>query len=211
MRRCLFDPIPEIFNAAEKLSGALDLHLNGDHEAAERLIAEANDPVIWSYTDIAWGRGAKDRYGFIAVENSPPHFDILDRPTPRMPDKKTMGQIVARDGYHCRFCGIPVIDPAIRKRVQSLYPKAVQWGRTNATQHAAFQCMWLQYDHILPNSRGGASTLENVVVTCAPCNFARMEATLEEARLENPLANAQSTHWVGYETWNGLTGFLKNE
>lgn len=54
-------------------------------------------------------------------------------------------------------------------------------------QRAAFLCMWLQYDHILPHSRGGENTLDNIVVTCAPCNFSRMESTLDEAQLLHPL------------------------
>ena len=44
--------------------------------------------------------------------------------------------------------------------------------------------MWLQFDHLLPNQGGGDSKLDNVVVTCAPCNFGRMDHTLEEVGLD---------------------------
>lgn len=85
-----------------------------------------------------------------------------------------------RDGYHCRFCGIPVIRKEVRQLISAQYPQAVPWGKTNDTQHVAFQAMWAQYDHILPHARGGDRTLDNVVLTCSACNFGRMSYTLEE-------------------------------
>ncbi|WP_425228969.1 HNH endonuclease [Sphingomonas sp.] len=78
-------------------------------------------------------------------------------------------------------------------------------------KHAAFMCLWLQYDHLLPNSRGGESSIDNVVVTCAACNFGRMEATLEEARLENPFLRERDPKrepcaWDGLERLLGPCG-----
>src|SRR5262249_38234103 len=60
---------------------------------------------------------------------------------------------------------------------------------------------------VLPNSRGGGSTLENVVVTCAPCNFGRMETTLAEARLTDPLSRPTARKWSGFDRWDGLERF----
>ncbi len=68
-------------------------------------------------------------------------------------------------------------------------------------QHAALQCMWLQFDHILPHSRGGTNDLENIVVTCAPCNFGRMDNLLSELRLNDPRDRGfEKTHWDGLES-----------
>jgi hypothetical protein len=207
VRECLSEPIPEIFTAAEKLSAAVIAHASGRFTEAARLLEAANDPVVWNYTDAAWGAGAKARYGFVHVPSAPPALRLQDRPVPRMPTAATRRLVVQRDGYHCRFCGMPVIDAAIRRLIKTIYPDSLGWGATNPSQHAAFQCMWLQYDHVIPNSRGGASTLDNVVVTCAPCNFGRMETTLEEARLINPLSHPTPRKWQGFESWNGLEGF----
>jgi hypothetical protein len=33
------------------------------------------------------------------------------------------------------------------------YPNALTWGTKNTDQHAAFQAMWAQYDHIIPHGR----------------------------------------------------------
>lgn len=179
-------------------------HLRGDYEGAQVLLAEANDQKVWDYTDHAWGKGAAKRYAFVTIPGSPAHFSVHERPVPRMPALATRQAALQRDGYHCRFCGIPVIDPAVRKLFRLAYPAAVRWGTTNATQHAAFQCMWLQFDHILPNSRGGDSSLENVVIACAACNFGRMQATLEEARVEHPLAHDPPVAWHLRAEWDGL-------
>jgi 5-methylcytosine-specific restriction endonuclease McrA len=60
--------------------------------------------------------------------------------------------------------------------------------------------MWLQYDHLVPHAKGGNNDLENVVVTCAPCNFCRMEYTLEEVGISDPRERTPiSSSWDGLE------------
>jgi 5-methylcytosine-specific restriction endonuclease McrA len=121
-----------------------------------------------------------------------------------MPDTQMKEELHRRDGYHCRFCGIPVIHADTRRFLHKIYPDAVPWGRTNATQHAAFQCMWLQYDHVVPHSAGGENALDNLVITCSACNFGKMEFLLEEIGLSDPrdFAPIQSQ-------WDGLERVIK--
>lgn len=207
LRRSLSTPIPAIFIAAERLLRAVELHVAGDRDGAEACLRQADNAGVWAYTDQAWGKGAAARYAFSKSAGSPPCLSLADRPKPRMPVSSTRKAAIDRDGYHCRFCGIPVIDPALRKLFVQSYPLSVSWGPTNQSQHAAFQCMWLQYDHILPNSRGGDSALDNIVVACAPCNFGRMEATLEEARLFHPLELTPPVVWEYHAEWDGLERF----
>lgn len=207
MRRSLSEPIPEIFEAANFLLEALNCHRHNDIDGAIQYLKRADNRDVWVYTDRAWGKGAKVRYGFQTLPDSPPHLAILDRPRPRMPDTKTKKAVVDRDGYHCRFCGIPVIDSSIRQLLVKTYPTAVGWGKTNETQHAAFQSMWLQYDHVLPNSRGGHSGVDNIIVACAACNFGRMETTLAEANLIDPFSLPPPIRWNRYAEWNGLEDF----
>lgn len=164
-------------------------------------------PAIRKYTERAWGAGAKERFAFIEIPGSPRKLSAGECLKPRMPTKSTCNDVLARDGRHCRFCGIPVVLPSIRQLIRQAYPNALLWGSTNISQHAAFQCMWLQFDHVLPSSRGGSSDLSNVVVTCAPCNFGRMDATLTEAQLADPLERPTPNLWVGYEDWDGLEKF----
>ena len=115
-----------------------------------------------------------------------------------MPGADVRRQLHARDGYHCRFCGVPVIRKVVRQKFASLFPALKIWGSKNIHQHAAFQAMWAQYDHLVPHSRGGSSDMENLVITCAPCNFARMDYTLGEVGLADPRDRPPPT-----SPWNG--------
>ncbi len=80
----------------------------------------------------------------------------------------------------------------------------IPWSaKSNKLQHAAFQAMWAQYDHILPRARGGNNELSNIVVTCAPCNYGRGNYTLEEVGLVDP-----RTREPNQSTWDGLERLL---
>jgi hypothetical protein len=117
-----------------------------------------------------------------------------------MPSRLLESELVRRDGFHCRFCGIPVVRAAIRRRITEAYPIAARWKLGNINQHAAFQAMWMQFDHILPHSRGGETSAANIVITCAPCNFGRTELTLDEVGVLDPrLRQPVRSSWDGLE------------
>jgi len=198
-KRYFREPIQEIYDAARYLDAAVSAHLNGHYETAVNLFKLANDPKVWDWADSIWG--AKSKYVQV---NKQPSLHIMPREKARMPDTQMRKALHTRDGYHCRFCGIPVIHADIRKYLHKIYPDAIPWGKTNTTQHAAFQCMWLQYDHVVPHSAGGENTLDNLVVTCSPCNFGKMEFLLEEINLSDPrdFAPIQSQ-------WDGLERIMK--
>lgn len=199
-RSCLLKPIKDIFDAAELLSQGADAHLMGDRDRADACFKRADMPTIGRWTDSIWGRHQQSILRHRQVLNAPPIFPVAERPRPRTPGAEIKRAVVNRDGYHCRFCGIPVIHSAVRDLLRRAYSASVRWESTAANQHTAFQCMWLQYDHVLPNGRGGTSSLENLVVTCAPCNFGRMERTLEEVGLIDPrLTSPVSSSWDGLE------------
>lgn len=62
--------------------------------------------------------------------------------------------IFLRDGYTCQYCG------------QKLPPKK------------------LNIDHIIPSSRGGATTWENVILSCISCNTKKAARTPKEAGMK---------------------------
>ena len=136
------------------------------------------------------------------VPDSAPHLPKDLRVKIRMPSAMERNLLHDRDGFHCRFCGIPVIRKEIRVKIAKAYPKALLWGRRNPEQHAAFQAMWLQYDHLLPHARGGGNNLENIVITCAPCNYGRADALLEEVSLFDPRGRDPVC-----SLWDGLERF----
>jgi 5-methylcytosine-specific restriction endonuclease McrA len=201
-RTCLRDPIPEILEAARFLDAAVSAHLMGKRVIADELIRLADIPVIIEWTESLWGAGGPWTRP-LRVENRAAFVTKDQRIKARMPAKENQRALLARDGFHCRFCGIPLVTAEIRKLIHRVYPQALRWGKDNADQHAAFQAMHLQYDHLLPHARGGTNELSNMLVTCAPCNNGRSNLTLEEVGLTDPRLRTPLC-----STWDGLERFV---
>ena len=199
MRRCLREPIPEIAQAARYLDEAVAAHLLGSTRRADKLIRRADMPIIREWTETLWGPGGPHARPVRIV----PRAIAPEKVIPiRMPNASEKRLLLQRDGYHCRFCGIPVIRAEVRARIKKSYPEALPWGRTNQSQHAGFQAMWVQYDHVVPHAHGGTNDLHNLVITCAPCNYGRTDRTLEEVDLVDP-----REHPPVISSWNGLERF----
>lgn len=200
MRTSIKDPIPEIFEVWEALSAAADAHLSGDAAAAEKWLRRGDDLTVWSWLNPAWID--VDQH----VVEARPEGDTHPVPkSERDPDRNIRAavrrQVLQRDGYRCRYCGIPVVPAEIRKLLAGLYPAAVPWDAADpARQHAGLQCLWMQYDHVLPHSHGGRSNSENVVITCALCNFGKHGFTLRQLGLSDPrLRDPVPVSWDGLE------------
>lgn len=201
---CLCPPVPQIAVAAKLLDDAVSAHLNCDFDRAALLISEANLEEIRQWTEGLWGKRSQYVRPRV-VTNSPPHLPLSERVPLRMPSVVERRRLELRDGFHCRFCGITLIRKEIRERIRKSYPTI--WGPKNIDQHAAFQAMWLQYDHVLPHARGGDNRFENLVITCAPCNYARMDFTLEELGLRDPRDREPvRSSWDGLERFRRLKG-----
>ncbi len=198
-RLCLREPIPEIERAAALLSAAAEAHLAGDRPRAAYLLLESNLPAVRAWTESLWGK--RNLYVPGPKKRGPRAILLKDsRSSTRNATSQLKKTLIARDGYRCRFCGIPVIRHEVRDRVRKLYPDVPLWGRFNSQQHAGFQALWLQYDHVVPHSRGGTTDLNNMVITCGPCNFGRMEFTLEEVGLLDPRERPPlASDWDGLE------------
>jgi len=53
----------------------------------------------------------------------------------------------------------------------------------------------LTFDHVLPRSRGGRTTWENVVAACSPCNLRKANKTPREAGMQLRRAPYKPTRW----------------
>lgn len=66
-------------------------------------------------------------------------------------------------------------------------PPAVRW---EIHQRDGYRCVYcgeegeLQLDHVIPYSRGGPDTYENLVSACRTCNRTKGARTPQEARME---------------------------
>lgn len=208
-RKCLRNPIPEIFEAAILLDHAVAHHMEGNRNEAARLIRQTDRENIRNFTESLWGskQANPDQTMYIrwrSVSDLPePASEDFDRK--RKPNRSDEKAIVARWGRHCVYCGVPLIRSAVPKELQASYPDLRMWGSSNAEQHAAFQLMWMQFDHVVPYSRGGRTDTENVVVTCAPCNYGKGKFLLEELGLIDPRLRP---HTPKTSCWDGLERVL---
>ena len=199
MPKYLLHPIPEIFEAAAIMNEATNAHLSGNREKAALLFKKADMPEIRNWTESIWGAGGIYSEHLKRLGNPPKLSKELLDPK-RMPNKQGERELLQRDGHFCRFCGIPVIRKEVRSALHKMYSEAIPWGKTNSEQHAAFQAMWVQYDHLIPHARGGRTTLENMVITCAPCNYGRMNFLVEEVGLTlEPKDSINTLKWDGLE------------
>lgn len=198
MKRCFREPIAEIFDVARYLDAGVSAHLVGEQEVAAKLFSLANNKSVRDWLESIWGKNSQ----YVVITKLPPVESALKIDV-RMPTATQIAELHKRDGFHCRFCGIPVIRAEVRKLATQLYPNVVTWGRTNSSQHAGFQTLWAQYDHVVPHSCGGTNDLDNLVVTCAACNFGKMSYRLEELGLQDP-----RDYTPIRSTWDGLERLL---
>jgi hypothetical protein len=106
IRTCLRDPIPEIFDAARLLDAAVSAHQMDKQKLANELIRAADIPAITDWTNSLWGSGGPWSRP-LPVTNPLPFLAKDERVKVRMPTKAEIRALLTRDGFHCRFCGIP--------------------------------------------------------------------------------------------------------
>ncbi len=203
MRRCLLAPPPQVWRASEYLLEAAHLHNSGDKRGAAERFRAANLAVIGDWFAKVVGPYSESIHGPRPSILEPPKLPMHVRKRPRMVGSADKRAIVARDGFHCRFCEMPVLPKETIKTVSRTYPDDAPWTDIAAEQHRFFQAANLQYDHIVPHSRGGESSIDNMVVTCAVCNYGRMSNTLAESFLFDP-----RTFPVRRSNWDALECFV---
>jgi 5-methylcytosine-specific restriction endonuclease McrA len=70
---------------------------------------------------------------------------------PRIGIRLTRRNLLLRDSYRCQYCGR---EPGVRD---------------------------LNVDHVVPRSRGGRDSWDNLVIACRPCNLQKGKNTPDEA------------------------------
>ena len=95
--------------------------------------------------------------------------------------------ILDRDGYLCRYCHIPVIYKAEAKKLQVLFgAENFRVSKSNRIAHGTLRAFYNSFDHVLPLSRGGTTSLDNLVAACYPCNFGKDNFTLNQLGMLSP-------------------------
>ncbi|MBN8607444.1 MAG: hypothetical protein J0L81_11035 [Caulobacterales bacterium] len=204
MRRCLLEPPSEVWLASQDLMAAVRLHNAGDRLGAAAHFRAANVASIGVWFRKVVGPYDERIHGPKLSVLNPPKLPLEQRMRPRMVSAADKRAIIARDGFHCRFCDMPVAPKATIKTIAASYPEDAPWSDVASEQHLFFQAANLQYDHLLPHARGGESNVSNMVVTCAVCNYGRMSNTLEESLLFDPRSFP-----VRRTDWDGLQSFVR--
>src|SRR5665213_3120615 len=125
MRRSIKEPIPAIFQARAFLSDAVDAHLVGNAADADALFRQADLRDVWHWTNPAWGRpdlNVRVRKPDSDTQVVPKSERDPVRDVRRDPRADALrAAVLARDGYRCRYCGIPVVDADVRRIAHELY------------------------------------------------------------------------------------------
>ncbi len=204
LRSCFLEPPAEVWAAAEDLSDAVRLHLIGDLSGAATYFKKADLAIIGAWFKKVVGPRDDSIHGPRPILLNPPKLPMHERKRPRMPNAAVKRELISRDGFHCRFCGMPVILKDTIRAIANAYPNHATWTDSAAEQHRFFQAANLQFDHVVPYSRGGESSLDNMVITCAVCNYGRSFNTLEESFLLDPRQLP-----VQRSNWDGLQSFVR--
>ena len=209
LRRRLREPIQEIFKAASLLSEAAEAHLAGNIVRAAEAIRAADIPAIRHWIESLWGSRKlyPEKIHHLRIRkviDLPAAVQRNARVQVRGPSSDVARKLIAKFGWNCAYCGIPLIDRGARAVLRNAYPNEVRWGATNDQKHTAFMCMDNEFDHVLPHSRGGTNDFENLVTSCAPCNCGKEAWTLDQVGLLDP-----RDHHVKDDEWDGLTRLVR--
>lgn len=115
--------------------------------------------------------------------------------------QKVQSAVFKRDNYRCRYCGNRLIDQRVMKQfIKDLADPIFERGKTNLTTHGIIHITWPVADHVIPWNLGGGTDLNNLVSSCAPCNYGKDGFTLEQLGMSNPYYRLPA-----HDGWNGLT------
>ena len=115
-------------------------------------------------------------------------------------------EIFARDNFRCRYCESKVIPKSVFKRARSILGQDhngiefVPLGGTNLTRSGFYLMFAATLDHVIPWSLGGRTDACNLVTCCWSCNYGKMNYTLEQLGINNPLDREPHSD----STWKGL-------
>jgi len=95
------------------------------------------------------------------------------------------------------------------KRIANLFRRGVKFNRKNVWLRDKGRCQYCQrktsladftFDHVVPQSQGGPTRWENIVVACPECNHRKRDRTPQQAKmfLRTPPARPKSLPGVSF-------------
>jgi hypothetical protein len=123
------------------------------------------------------------------------------RPSPSI---RRWAAVFARDCYTCRYCGQRTIALPILRVVSTIFPALFRFHpnwKASETD-AAYLILSTSADHVVPITRGGPDSPNNLVTACWRCNEMKGNRLLSELRGWALLP-------VPSSSWRGLTEYLQ--
>ena len=185
-------------SAVDTFTDAVQLFVEGQRSQCISLLETIDSASITNWYIEHGQQSGLHRSRVIGLMLGAP-LPVEERYPVRSPAKLQAG-VFERDGYRCRYCGNKLIDQnLLRNFANALDSPNFTRGTTNLTSHAIIHIAWPVADHVVPWSRGGETTIDNLVASCAPCNYGKAEYTIEQIDTANPLNRPPVV-----DDWDGL-------
>jgi len=115
--------------------------------------------------------------------------------------KSLLFEVWTRDNWVCRYCNEPVIFAPTLKILDSLSPKHGYYHAHGDENYMIprFARAWASVDHVVPFSKGGEDTKDNLVTACWRCNNTISNQTESEGKPKLKPINkiTAKTDWDG--------------
>jgi 5-methylcytosine-specific restriction endonuclease McrA len=199
-----------------QLIAALGLLHDGIRLAAEGNVSKARQ-LLQRYPEVEarqWGV----KHGQVSGRS---RWRLLDKPLPPravgpLSNDRAVSAVLARkiyerDGFRCRYCGLPVIPrEVLRATTLVVGSAAFGTGKPNEENHGGALLSWAQVDHVVPWNLGGSTDLQNLVTSCWACNYGKHNYALEQIGVADPRERLPSEPTESWRRWDGLTSLLED-
>jgi 5-methylcytosine-specific restriction endonuclease McrA len=114
-------------------------------------------------------------------------------------------QIYRRDYFHCRYCGSKVAPRSFFTRFSKMIgDEYFHLGRSNKDIPGIYLLSVATLDHVTPHRLGGRTDEENLVTSCWPCNYGKMEFTVDQLGMDDPRLTPpiEDDEWVTFVSGN---------
>ena len=196
-KHCLIETPPEIREDIVRVVEAVEVARTNPQRAKSMVRGVNADAMKRWFIDVMLCSGfwRAERRNFTQVTRTK---KLIRIPIPQ----KQLEALFDRDGWHCRYCGIPI--GGNRKHFKKFakqidMPELIQ-GRNDETRHGVYLMMMASHDHVDPHGRGGTDDLSNLVTACWPCQFGKYKFELFEIGLDDPrLRDSEDAgNWKGF-------------
>jgi hypothetical protein len=110
-------------------------------------------------------------------------------------------KVYRRDNFHCRYCGSKVAPRSFFLTYSNLVgDDAFCIGRANREMPGIYLLFVSTLDHVTPHRLGGRTDESNLITSCWPCNYGKMEYTVEQIGMADPLLRPplKDREWVSF-------------